>query len=809
MRQMIRLLRLAMAGLAVLLHPLDELRSEPLPADVRRIVVLGDSITYSGQYVAFLEAYARRQWPEREFEFLNLGLPSETVSGLSEPGHADGRFPRPDLHERLDRVLRKTQPDLVLACYGMNCGIYHPYAEDRFQAWQDGMRRLHQKVLDAGARIIHITPPVFDPQPILNRTWPPGRDVYAQPYRNYNEVLDLYSAWLLAQRGLGWEVIDAHGPMNRLLADRRTSDPDFKLAGDGVHIDDRGHWLMTREILLHFREDISNLPADTPADSWKHLSLPDDYVELIRKKQRLLSDAWLNEAGHQRPGMNRGLPVSAAEEQAAQLNRAIDSYLAGTQPNIVIILADDLGYGDIQAFQEQSTIPTPHLNRLAAEGMRFTDAHSGSAVCTPTRYGLLTGRYCWRTELKRGVLGGYSPPLLEPGRPTIASLLKKSGYRTGAIGKWHLGMAMPLKDQAADLQKWEGDIGVDFAGVITDGPLQHGFDYYFGVSASLDMAPYVYVRNDRFTQVPARQQIAEPFPHFIRTGPRAEDFVVDKVLDKLVQEAVAFLEDSSRQPNTPFFLYLPLTAPHKPTQPHARFRGQTGLGEYGDFVAQVDWSVGQVLEALRQIGAEDETLVIFSSDNGSYMHRFHNNRQDHVDNPKIQGYRADRHRANGPWRGTKADIWEAGHRVPFIARWPGQVTPGSVSGRTVCLTDIYATCAEIVGASLEEKEAEDSESLLDALRGSDAPRGVPVVHHSVNGTFAIRDGPWKLVLSDGSGGREKPAGRPFQQPYQLFDLSSDPGETNDLADEHPGEVERFTRLLEKLRKSGRSVATRQ
>ena len=476
------------------------------------------------------------------------------------------------------------------------------------------------------------------------------------------------------------------------------------------------------------------------------------------------------------------------------------------RPNVVIILADDMGYGDVRALNPESVIATPHLDRIAAEGMTFTDGHSPSAVCTPTRYGLLTGRYCWRTSLKSGVLGGYSPPLIEADRLTLAGMLQEHGYRTGAVGKWHLGMALPFLDpDNADTSPWDGDPGIDFAGVISDSPVHHGFGSYFGVSASLDMAPFVYIRDDRFTALPTIQQPMVKFPHFVRKGPRAEDFIIDEVLDRLTEEAVQFVEEAA-EGEQPFFLYMPLTAPHKPTQPHERFRGKTGRGEYGDFVAQVDWTVGQVLEALDQTETADDTLLVYTSDNGSYMFRFDDeSRKDHVDDATIQGFRAGRHRANGPFRGTKADIWEAGHHVPLLVRWPGNVEAGSSCDEAVCLTDLFATVAEIVGVDIDNSVAEDSFSLASMLAGEQVERGAPVVHHSVGGMFAIRDGKWKLVLGNGSGGREQPRGKPFEKPYQLFDLSSDISEESDVADAHPEVVERLTQRLEEIRKRGRSV----
>lgn len=474
-------------------------------------------------------------------------------------------------------------------------------------------------------------------------------------------------------------------------------------------------------------------------------------------------------------------------------------------PNIVVILADDMGYGDVRALNPDSIIPTPNLDKLASDGLNFTDAHSPSAVCTPTRYALLTGRYCWRSRLTRGVLGGYSEPLIEDGRSTIANMLKSAGYQTCAVGKWHLGMSLPMLNERGDKSKWDGDPGVDFAGQITNGPTHHGFDEYFGVSASLDMAPYVYIRNDRFTQLPTIQQEAVKFPHFIRKGPRASDFVVDEVLDRLTDEAVEFI-DRAADKSEPFFLYMPLTGPHKPTQPHQRFKGKTPLKEYGDFVHQVDWTVGQVIQAIDNSGQSDNTLIVFSSDNGSYMYRYDDaGKMDHVDDVKVQGFRAENHRANGLLRGTKADIWEAGHRVPCFVRWPKELPGNQTCQATVCLTDLYATFAEIVGVELGDDEAEDSVSLVALSTAAAESRDVPVIHHSINGMFAIREGKWKLVCGTGSGGRQQPKGKPFEKPFQLYDLEADLAEARDLAADHPEIVQRLTAKLNEIREGGRSV----
>lgn len=474
---------------------------------------------------------------------------------------------------------------------------------------------------------------------------------------------------------------------------------------------------------------------------------------------------------------------------------------ADEKPNVVIILADDMGYGDIHALNPDSRIPTPHLDQLAAQGVTFRDAHSASAVCTPTRYSLLTGRYSWRTPMKRGVLGGYSKPMLKSDRATIGTLMQRAGYHTGAVGKWHLGMDMPLKKSDANIKQWQGDPGIDFAGVISDSPIHHGFDYYFGVSASLDMAPYVFIRNDRFTALPTTQQPGVPFPHFIRKGPRAEDFVIDQVLDRLVGEAVGFIDEQSKKPE-PYFLYVPFTAPHKPTQPNKKFRGTTELGEYGDFIAQVDDAVGQILAAVDAAdrAQQTETCVVFTSDNGSYMFRYDDEtKPDHTDDEKIQGFRAANHRANGPWRGTKADIYEAGHHVPFFVRWPGVLPAGASVDQPICQVDLFATCAEIVNQPLADDEGEDSFSILDIALGKKANRPAPIIHQSGSGMLALRNADWKLIAGTGSGGRQKPKGQADKKPFQLFNIKRDPAESSNVASQEKEIVASLSRELETLR----------
>jgi arylsulfatase A len=463
------------------------------------------------------------------------------------------------------------------------------------------------------------------------------------------------------------------------------------------------------------------------------------------------------------------------------------------RPNVVVILADDLGYGDVHAYDPASRIPTPNLDRLATQGLRFTDAHTASAVCSPSRYALLTGRYCWRTWLKSGVL--FPPedrPLIEPDRPTLASLLGGAGYRTAVIGKWHVGL-----EWGRDA---EGELDLDAR--LGYGPRDVGFDESLILAGSLDMIPFVLYRDHVPTAEVSEQQEGLRFPRFLRAGPRARDFEVQGVLDRLTEEAVAFVERAATA-DQPFFLYLPLTAPHKPVWPAERFVGSTGLGPYGDFVHQVDWSVGQVLAALDRARVTEDTLVVFTSDNGSYMFRRDPEAADHVDDETIQGYRPERHRPNGPWRGTKADIWEAGHRVPFLVRWPGRIAAGTTTEESIGVVDLLATIADATGCAVPDGAAEDSVSLLPLLTGGEwRGRGTPLVHHSVQGMFALRDGVWKLVLGNGSGGREKPAGKPFERPYALFDLGNDPGETDSVIEAHADVAERMAAELDALRRAG-------
>lgn len=467
------------------------------------------------------------------------------------------------------------------------------------------------------------------------------------------------------------------------------------------------------------------------------------------------------------------------------------SLASAARPHIVFIMADDMGYGDVQALNSDSKIPTPNLNRLAEEGMTFTDAHSPSAVCTPTRYGVVTGRYCWRSKLKRGVLNGYGEPLIEKERPTVASFLKSHGYHTGVVGKWHLGLGFAKEGQQFDFSK-----------PLDHTPVDLGFEESYVIPASLDFPPYVFIKDRKITQFPSIAEQPNKFPAFWRKGERAPNFVMEDVLDHLTEKATDFITEHAAH-DDPFFLYFPLTAPHKPVLPHPRFRGKTELGPYGDFVVQVDDTVGRVLKAIDDAGITENTLVFYTSDNGSFMYRYEGERDDHVSDETIQGYTAAHHTANHIYRGTKADVWEAGHRVPFFARWPEKIKAGTTYDNAICHVDLFATCAEIIGKELPEEAAPDSFSLLAAMQGQVRDRA-PVINHSASGMFAIRSGNWKLVLGNGSGGRQAPKGKPFEKPYFLFDLASDPGETTNVIDDHPEIALRLEKVCLRIRESGRS-----
>ena len=477
---------------------------------------------------------------------------------------------------------------------------------------------------------------------------------------------------------------------------------------------------------------------------------------------------------------------------------------AATKPNIVYILADDMGVGDVSALNEHSKIPTPNIDRLAAGGKIFTDAHSGSGVCTPTRYGLLTGRYSWRTELQKGVTWGFSPNLIDPKRMTVASLLRENGYITACVGKWHLGMDMQTTSGVSvdalggDHNTREFIADIDYSRPIDNGPNALGFDYFYGISASLDMHPYIYIKNDRFvgectTEKDFTMRKTQP-------GPAHADFEDIDVLQELAQKTVGYIRAQSDE--NPFFIYMPLTAPHIPVSPSKPFQGKNELGPYGDFVMEVDDVVGQVINELERKDLLENTLVIFTSDNGAahYVGAAEMIEQGHYPSYVYRGY--------------KADIFEGGHRVPFIAHWPNRIAAGTTSNETICLTDLLATCAALLNVRLPQNAGEDSYNLVPVLIGPDpkTPIREATVHHSADGSFAIRQGPWKLILAPGSGGWSAPTNsraRDAMLPdHQLYNLSTDIREQRNVINKHPDVANHLSELLEKYKAEGRSVHRR-
>lgn len=474
-------------------------------------------------------------------------------------------------------------------------------------------------------------------------------------------------------------------------------------------------------------------------------------------------------------------------------------------PNIVVVLADDMGWGDPQSYQPASKIPTPNIDRLAREGMRFTDVHSPSSVCTPTRYGLLTGRYAWRTSLTSGVLDGFGPPLIDPQQDdTLAQLLKRSGYRTAAVGKWHLGMHWfdkrgdPMPRRTGGFRP--GD-DVDYTAELRGGPLDVGFDTFFGISASLDMSPYCFLRNrsvEMIPDIPVPASRADIFSG-LAAGVRSRGFRVEDVLPRLAEEAERLIDQQAGR-DEPLFLYMPLASPHLPVAPVRPGSSRAGL--YGDFVFETDRALGTVLEALDRNGLSDDTLVLFTSDNGGLWHWWDFRAADDGGaSPRtargdyVRGYG---HQSNAALRGTKADIFEGGHRVPFVVRWPGQAAAGTTSDALVVLTDLYATVAEIAGTEAQGTSGQDSHSLVPVLQGSGGSGRTSAVHHSARGMFAIRKGDWKLVAGRGSGGFTVP--REIDgSGGQLYDLAADPQETENLYGSRPEVVAELEELLRAIR----------
>lgn len=460
------------------------------------------------------------------------------------------------------------------------------------------------------------------------------------------------------------------------------------------------------------------------------------------------------------------------------------------RPNVVFILADDLGYGDVKCFNPEGRIPTPNIDRMASEGMRFTNAHAASSVCTPSRYAILTGRYPWRSDEQQGVLSGYDKSLIAPRRLTVAALFKQNGYYTACVGKWHLGMDWPLKPGYDTIKTgWE----IDYSKPVRQGPDARGFDYFYGISASLDMPPYVFIENDRTVGVPS---VTKKFPW--RKGPATSDFEAVNVVPSVTRKAQEIITAKAGQ-KQPFFLYLALPSPHTPIVPGEMFQGKSGMTAYGDYVMETDWAVGEIVKTLDSLKISGNTIVFLTSDNGC--------------TPSVVGkYRLERsgHYPSYIFRGYKSDIWEGGHRVPLVVRWPGKVEAGAVSNELVSLTDFMATSADILKVKLPDNAAEDSYSILPELKGkAKKPVRPAIVYASIGGNFAIQQGKWKLEFCPGSGGWGSPNNKQAYQKglplVQLYDMQADVTERMNVEARHPDVVKRLTGLMEQYISGGRST----
>jgi len=485
-------------------------------------------------------------------------------------------------------------------------------------------------------------------------------------------------------------------------------------------------------------------------------------------------------------------------------------------PNIVVILADDLGYGDVGCYNPESKVPTPQLDRLAAQGMRFTDAHSASTVCTPSRYSLLTGRMCFRTGMRGVFTGAGGPCLIEEGRLTLPQMLRQRGYATACVGKWHVGLTFHDKDGRPINENGLAAVKrIDYSRPIPDAPVHRGFDYFFGTACcpGTDWL-YAYIEGDRVPVPPTgpldRSGLPKhPYSHDNRPGLIAPGFDLEELDLVFLEKSRGWLEQQVREhPERPFFLYHAASAVHLPSFPADRFKGATKAGPHGDFIFELDYVVGRLIETLERLKVADNTLLIFTSDNGPEVSTVLRMRADYG------------HDGARPWRGLKRDNWEGGHRVPFIVRWPGRVEPGSTCEVPVCQTDIMATCAAIVGAKLPDNAAEDSQSFLAAMLGESSPQDAQrvVLHQTISLALGIRRGVWKYLDHKGSGGNAYDRG-PLQAlmiedtapqaPGQLYNLSSDPGERTNLSGRRPEIVAQMKQLLERFKTSGRSVPARR
>ena len=467
-----------------------------------------------------------------------------------------------------------------------------------------------------------------------------------------------------------------------------------------------------------------------------------------------------------------------------------------SRPNVIYILADDMGYGDMGCNNRASRIPTPNLDRLTAQGMRFTNAHAPSSVCTPSRYAVLTGRYCWRSRLHNGIVWQWDASLIEPDRLTVADVLRNQGYRTACIGKWHLGWDWSLTDgsRANDhvdfgvydvARRSPLDSLIDYAQPMRGGPTDHGFDSYFGDDVP-NFPPYTWFEDDHVAAPPTEPK---PDDMFGAPGDMVAGWQLEAVMPELTRRVVDYVESAGEDP---FFLYFPLTAPHTPIVPLDRFHGASNAGAYGDYVVEVDWCVGQVMDALERTGQAQDTLLIFTSDNGP-------------EKPAYERIYEHGHYSMGDLRGIKRDAWEGGHRIPFVARLPGLVEAGSTCAHLTTLGDLLATCAELADAEVPDGAGEDSVSIAPLLRGGGPVRHC-AMHHSMLGRFALRQGDWVFIDDPTGGDNEEPEWfrqergyEPHDCPGELYDLREDLTQRHNRYADEPDVVAAMAALLERVK----------
>jgi len=498
---------------------------------------------------------------------------------------------------------------------------------------------------------------------------------------------------------------------------------------------------------------------------------------------------------------------------SSALNDLSASQAVSSRPNIVIVLADDMGYGDVSVLNRNSRIPTPNLDKLAKEGLVFTDAHSSGSYCVPSRYGLLTGRYMWRTRLGAGGnLANFAGTLIEPGRKTLPSLLRGKGYYTGLIGKWHQGIDWKLHDETArDVirthRNYQDFSNIDFASPVLKGPKNFGFDYSFGTAGSAEMNPGTFIKNNRVTKIPtlstkeAKKKYGEWFGR--DDNIIAEGYTMDRLVPTLSSQACEFVERATRtRPEKPFFLYYAMTTPHNPIVPDREFVGTSRAGAYGDFVVELDHHVGKLLQIIDELGIQNNTIVIFTSDNGPV------NRTKRYPARWVRGDTSIYgHDSNGPFQGWKGGLLEGGHRVPFFIRWPDQIKPGRRCPTTILFNDVLPTLTELLNIKLDNQTAEDGQSFLKALTGEKKTESFheAIVHNHSNGTFAIRKGPFKLIIN-GPKTTSEILDDDATVSFVLYDLNNNIEETIDVSEDYPKMVQEMHALLKKYIQDNRSIS---